>query len=101
MQPVAFDSAAFGRRLRRTRRDDGLSQEQLADCIGVRQSFLSDLERGVQRDLQVNTLVLLCQALGASADTLLGLPAPPGPLADHVPVDNPTPPRRTRTRSTP
>ena len=85
VQPVVFNSVEFGRRLRRARQVEDLSQEQLADCIGVRQSFLSDLERGVQGDLQANTLMLLCQALGVSADMLLGLPEQ-------------TPPRRPRQR---
>lgn len=86
MQPVVFNSGEFGGRLRRARQADDLSQEQLADCIGVRQSFLSDLERGVQSDLQANTLLLLCQALGVSADDLLGLRT------------DPTPTRRPRSR---
>ena len=37
----------FGKRLRYIRRDKDLTQEQLAEAVGISIEFLSNLERGV------------------------------------------------------
>jgi len=37
----------FGKRLRYIRRDKDLTQEQLAEAVGISVEFLSNLERGV------------------------------------------------------
>ena len=37
----------FGKRLRRIRRSKDLTQEQLADMVGVSTEFISNIERGI------------------------------------------------------
>lgn len=49
--------------LRERRLELGLSQEQVADRMGSRQSHLSELERGY-KNFGIQTLVLWAQALG-------------------------------------
>jgi transcriptional regulator with XRE-family HTH domain len=58
------------RRLVAARREAGLTQQQLADRIGQRQTFISKIELA-ERRLDVAEFVLLCRALGADASTLL------------------------------
>ena len=54
--------ACIGQRIRRQRKAKGLSQEQLAEQIGVSLSFLGHIERGT-RVASVETLARLCKAL--------------------------------------
>jgi len=54
-----------GRNFERLRRQQGLTQEQVADRSGFSQQYISGLERG-QRNPTVVTLYELAQALGVS-----------------------------------
>jgi transcriptional regulator with XRE-family HTH domain len=63
---------SLGTRLATLRLKRGWSQRELARRSGVRQSLLSELERGRKTDTTGRTLVKLAQALGVSVDTLLG-----------------------------
>ena len=54
---------AFGRKVQALRKERNLSQEQLADKIGTKKSFISRVERG-HADIQLSTLVKLFQGLG-------------------------------------
>lgn len=65
--------AAMGARIRRRRREIGLTQEQLAEAAEVSPSFLGHIERGT-RTASIDTLVRLCLALNMSADAVLGMP---------------------------
>ena len=56
---------AFLRQLKKSRKEAGLTQEQLAESIGQTQSFVSKCERG-ERRIDVVELRKLCQALGIS-----------------------------------
>ncbi len=56
--------------LRDTRREAGLSQAELADKLGVAQSFVSRLESGT-RHLDVLELRLICAACRSSLITFL------------------------------
>ena len=62
--------AGFSARLAALRRQKGLSQEQLAEQIGVSRQAVSKWE-SAQCLPETETLALLCMALGCSADTLL------------------------------
>lgn len=53
----------IGEQLKDERRRAGLTQEQLADRIGTRKSFISRVERG-HADIQLSTLVKLFRGLG-------------------------------------
>lgn len=67
-----MDYVQLGKRVRIRRQVLGLTQEGLAERIGVSTSFIGHIERG-SRKLSVETLHDLCKALNVSADFLLGL----------------------------
>ncbi len=65
---------SFGERIARLRREKGLTQEDLAERLGVTQPVVSDYERGRLR-LHGELIVQLAAILGVSADEILGLKA--------------------------
>jgi transcriptional regulator with XRE-family HTH domain len=71
--PAAEEYAALGRALRELRRSAGLTQQQAAEIIGIRSTFVSLIERG-QRGMRWHTLLAMLRAYGADlralADTL-------------------------------
>jgi len=67
-----MDYVQLGKRVRIRRTVLELTQEELAERIGVCNSFIGHIERG-SRKLSVDTLYDLCNALETSADFLLGL----------------------------
>ena len=56
------DAFIIGEQLKQERRRAGLTQEQLANRIGTRKSFISRVERG-RADIQLSTLVKLFHGL--------------------------------------
>lgn len=68
----------FGRRLQQVRKAAGLSQEQLAELVGMSRQAVSKWETD-QAAPDVDKLALLCGVLGVSADELLGRDAPSQP----------------------
>lgn len=69
---IRMDYKAIGKRVRLRRQIMELTQEELAEKIGVCTSFVGHIERGT-RKLSVETLYALCKALKTSSDFLLGL----------------------------
>lgn len=65
-------SAILGQRLAAARQAHNLTQEQLADLLGVSQSNISLYERGVTR-IPTDLVVKLATSLRVSSDELLGL----------------------------
>lgn len=65
----------FGRRLQQVRKAAGLSQEQLAELVGMSRQAVSKWETD-QAAPDIDKLALLCGVLGVSADELLGRAAP-------------------------
>lgn len=59
-----------GRNIRRLRRERGLSQEDLADEIGVHRTYMGGVERG-ERNLTLRSLERLADRLGVSPLSLL------------------------------
>jgi len=59
------EQAVVARLLSTVRRECGLSQQELADCLGVPQSFVSKCERA-ERRLDAVELRRVCAALGLS-----------------------------------
>ena len=57
------DAFIIGEQLKEERRKAGLTQEQLADRIGTKKSFISRVERG-RADIQLSTLVKLFRGVG-------------------------------------
>jgi transcriptional regulator with XRE-family HTH domain len=66
--------AAFGRRLRTLRKQRNLSQHELAQQTGMRESEISRYERG-RRDPQLTTILRLARGLEVAPGELLD-PAP-------------------------
>ena len=59
-----------GRNIRRLRRERGVSQEDLADEIGVHRTYMGGVERG-ERNLTLRSLERLAERLGVSPLSLL------------------------------
>lgn len=57
------DAFIIGEQLKLERLKAGLTQEQLADKIGTKKSFISRVERG-HADIQLSTLVKVFQGVG-------------------------------------
>ena len=63
----------FGRRIRQLRKNDNLSQEQLAEITGLHRNYIGMVERG-ERNLTLQTVERLAQDLGVTAIELMTLP---------------------------
>ena len=57
------DAFIIGEQLKGERLRAGLTQEQLAEKVGTKKSFISRVERG-HADIQISTLVKLFRGLG-------------------------------------
>lgn len=72
-----LDRWHWGHHLKRLRIDRGFSQQSLADLTGVRQSHISQLERGINgmggvRNGSIRVALLFADALRCTLDELLG-----------------------------
>jgi transcriptional regulator with XRE-family HTH domain len=61
---------AIGAAIRTRRRDQGISQEQLAYMAGIDRSHMGKIERG-ERNVSVLNLIRICTALQTRASELL------------------------------
>jgi transcriptional regulator with XRE-family HTH domain len=59
----------LGRRIAELRREKGLTQEALAEAMGVSRNHVADIELGV-RNTGVWSLLLICKALGVAPGVL-------------------------------
>jgi len=59
----------LGSRIAELRREKGLTQEALAEAMGVSRNHVADIELGT-RNTGVWSLLLVCQAVGVSPSTL-------------------------------
>lgn len=59
----------LGRRIAQLRREKGLTQEALAEAMGVSRNHIADIELGV-RHTGVWSLLLICKALGLPPEAL-------------------------------
>lgn len=76
-QPSSPATVEFGRRVRRLREEQGLSQENLADRCGVHWTFLGQVERG-QRSIRLDNILRIAYGLSVAPGMLLDdLPLPP------------------------
>lgn len=67
-----MDCKAFGGRILLRRKAMRMTQEKLAELVGVSTSFIGHLERG-SRMPSVDTVCALCRVLEVPSDYLLGL----------------------------
>ena len=68
--------AQLGSRIAKLRKDQGVTQVQLAERLGVSQQTITAYEVG-RRRIQVSALPVIAQALGVGVEELVG--APPAP----------------------
>ena len=59
----------LGRRIAELRREKGLTQEALAEAMGVSRNHVADIELGA-RNTGVWSLLLICKALASPPETL-------------------------------
>jgi len=69
----------FGQRVITARRTHGWTRRELAQRAGLHEQHVANIERGNRFRIEGETILKLAQALGCSADYLIGL------------VDEPTP----------
>ena len=69
-------------RLRDLREDHDMTQQEVSEYLGMKQSQYSRYERGI-RDLPTDILIRLCRLYNTSADYLLGLTNDPRPSRDR------------------
>lgn len=67
-----MDYILMGRQVRSARKRKGMTQQTLAQCVGISTSFLGHVERG-SRIASLETAVNLCRTLEISTDDLLGV----------------------------
>ena len=65
-----MDYKDLGYRIRTVRRNMALTQEELAEQVGISASFLGHIERGT-RVASLDTLVALCNVLNVGPEFLL------------------------------
>jgi transcriptional regulator with XRE-family HTH domain len=65
--------AHLGTRVLKLRRERKLSQQELAQRVGVNQSFISKIESGEQINPNAATLKGLAKTLGCTTDYLVGM----------------------------
>lgn len=65
-----MDKAAIGSRLREARNMVKLTQEQLAEKVGIGTTYLSDIERGAKFP-SLSLFIKIVDALGVSSDFIL------------------------------
>ncbi len=66
---------AIGNRIRKVRLERNMTQDDLAEALGMSPSFVSNLELGKQ-SMNVRTLNTIVQKLNVSADWLIGNSTP-------------------------
>lgn len=72
----ADTGSTVGKNVRRARRYQGLTLQELADRIGKSKGWLSMIENGRLRLEKRQDIALIADVLAVSADTILGEPAP-------------------------
>ncbi|MEG0767543.1 MAG: helix-turn-helix transcriptional regulator [Clostridia bacterium] len=65
-----MDYRSLGLRIKGKRKELHLTQDKLAESVGISMSFLGHIERGT-RKASLETVVAIANALSVSADTLL------------------------------
>lgn len=65
-----MDKAAIGSRLREARNMVKLTQEQLAEKVGIGTTYISDIERGAKFP-SLSLFIKIVDALGVSSDYIL------------------------------
>ena len=63
----------YYKKFRELREDNDKNQTEIAEYLGIKQSYYSKQERGA-KPFQIEQIVALCKYYEVSADYILGLP---------------------------
>lgn len=63
----------YKEKLKNLRIDNDITQTQLAEILGVKQTAISKYEKGL-REYKIEDLIKLCRFYNVSSDYILGLP---------------------------
>ena len=74
----------FGERVHLMRRRKKMTQQALADAVGVSKATIFRIEKGDFTDVKGQTVAQLARVMNISADYLLGLKPEPVPLEEVV-----------------
>lgn len=80
---MSFNQVAFGNRLRETRKERGLTQEQLATMLNISTHHLGNIEAG-RRGISIELLVELSSSLDVSLDILIVGTARPSSMVKEL-----------------
>ena len=82
---AAIDYLAMGQRIQKIRKQAGITQQELADSLGVSFQYMSAIENG-KGELSLELLVAVANRLGVTTDDLLGtaVSAAPTPMDPDV-----------------
>lgn len=61
---------AFGKRVRKVRRNKGISQEKLAELAGIDRSYMGKIERG-EKNITLKKAYEICDALNIEIQDLV------------------------------
>ena len=79
-----FDQTEFGKRIQKIRKEKGLTQETLAERVGITTEYMRKIESG-SRSCALNILFDISEALEVSTDYLLkGTEAPIKQVKDQL-----------------
>jgi transcriptional regulator with XRE-family HTH domain len=87
--PEPVDVERLGQRLRRARKDRGLTLEDVFKATEVSVATLSRVERGGSKDIDAGTLVCLCEWIGARPDEFRVGADPPKTPGRRTPASTP------------
>jgi transcriptional regulator with XRE-family HTH domain len=77
----------FGERIHLIRRRQKMTQQSLADAVGVSKATIFRIEKGDFGDVKGQTVARMAKTFNVSADYLLGLKPEPEPLYEVVEED--------------
>jgi transcriptional regulator with XRE-family HTH domain len=69
-------STPFGEKLRRLRKDQGLTMDKLAQAAGISKSYVWELENRPAQRPSANVLHAIATVLGVTVQDLMGEPTP-------------------------
>lgn len=67
---MELDYRAIGRRIKKERKEQKITQQELAEKVDVCTSHISNIEQG-KKPLSLPTLIAICNALNVTADKFL------------------------------
>ncbi len=74
----------FARRVRKERKNQGYSQEELAEEVGISRTYLSQIEQGKAMNLSLRLAEKLSAALGIESPYREESPTQPGEIPDSL-----------------